>query len=83
MPCFLCNKVQTDPVRGPSQWRRGVVDGEQVLICPECQAREPRWQELMHRCERCGSPRCVIVMGSIVCKACGHDAPVAPRSGPG
>jgi hypothetical protein len=67
--------VQTDPVKGPSLWKRGVIGSEQVLVCPECQEEDPDWSNALDRCPRCGSPRLVIVMGSILCKACNHDWP--------
>ena len=38
MPCYRCAMRQTDPGKGPSDWKRGVVDGVQVLICPELSA---------------------------------------------
>ena len=25
MPCYRCERVQTDPVKGPSLWKRGVI----------------------------------------------------------
>lgn len=73
MPCHLCEKVQTDPVRGASPWARGVIEGEQVLVCPECQARDRAWTELLQRCPRCGGTRLSIVLGSVVCRQCGAE----------
>jgi Zn finger protein HypA/HybF involved in hydrogenase expression len=73
VPCFRCGKVQTDPVKGKSPWARIVVAGEQVLVCPQCQAGEPHWVADADRCPDCGSPRLMVVMGTVICRACGHD----------
>ncbi|MEA2447225.1 MAG: hypothetical protein QOK47_862, partial [Actinomycetota bacterium] len=62
MPCYRCERVQTDPVKGASPWKRGVMKDEQVLICPECQGEVPDWQSAFDHCPRCGSARLVIVM---------------------
>ena len=80
MPCYRCDRVQTDPVKGPSLWKRGVVRCEQVLVCPECQETDPQWADELDRCPRCGSARLVMVMGSILCKDCNHDW--SPPQGP-
>jgi len=37
VPCYRCGVRQTDPERGKSPWRRGVVRDQLVLICPACQ----------------------------------------------
>ena len=74
MPCHLCDKVQTDPVRGASPWARGVVEDEQILVCPDCQQRDASWTELLQRCPRCGGTRLSKVMGSVVCRSCGPQA---------
>ena len=71
MPCHLCQKVQTDPVRGASPWARGVIEGEQILVCPDCQERDRAWTELLQHCPRCGGTRLSIVLGSLVCRECG------------
>lgn len=76
VPCYRCGAVQTDPVKGASPWARGVVGREQILVCPGCQAADPAWTESLDRCESCGGTRLAIVMGSVVCRACGHDEPV-------
>lgn len=72
MPCYRCERVQTDPVKGASPWGRGVVEGEQVLICPGCQADDPNWTDALQRCPRCGGTRLSIVMGSLSCRSCGY-----------
>ena len=72
MPCFRCERVQTDPQKGAAPWARGVVSGEQILICPECQSSDPAWTEQLDRCPRCESTRVSLVMGSLVCRACDY-----------
>lgn len=72
MPCYRCPRIQTDPVKGASPWARGVVDREQILICPECQVAHPQWAEDLDRCPRCGNTRLLMVMGSLSCRACGY-----------
>lgn len=74
MPCHLCQKVQTDPVRGASPWARGVIEGEQILVCPDCQERDSAWTALLQRCPRCGGTRLSMVMGSVVCRQCGIES---------
>ena len=73
MPCYRCERVQTDPVKGPSDWKRGVVRGEQILVCPVCQEEDPAWQSAFDTCPQCGSSRLSIVMGSVLCKECEYD----------
>jgi ribosomal protein L37E len=75
MPCHRCGRVQTDPVKGASPWARGVVAGEQILLCPDCQRGDPAWRERLDRCAACGSSRLSVVLGSTVCRECGHDQP--------
>ena len=75
MPCYRCGRVQTDPVKGASPWARGVVDGEQILVCPVCQTEHPGWTDELTGCPRCGNTRLSIVMGSVLCRACGSDWP--------
>jgi ribosomal protein L37AE/L43A len=70
MPCYRCAVRQTDPGKGPSDWKRGVVDGVQVLVCPECQ-RTHDWQADLDRCAECGSTRLVRVLGDTTCRSCG------------
>ena len=73
MPCFRCEKIQTDPVKGKSPWARAVVGGEQVLLCPQCQAADPGWAAEADRCPDCSSPRLMVMMGTVICRSCGHD----------
>jgi hypothetical protein len=70
MPCYRCATRQTDPGKGPSDWKRGVVDGVQVLICPDCQ-RTHDWQSDLDACAGCGSTMLVRALGETRCKACG------------
>jgi hypothetical protein len=77
MPCFRCRIRQTDPERGASPWRRAVVDGEQVLVCPACQ-RRPDWVSGLDRCAGCGSVRLVKALGAVLCRDCGSRAEPAP-----
>ena len=74
MPCYRCERIQTDPVKGASPWARGVVAGEQILICPECQRENPDWVDALDRCPRCGSTRLSMVMGSLMCRGCDYLA---------
>jgi ribosomal protein L40E len=69
VPCYRCGARQTDPGRGASPWRRGVRGTEQVLVCPECQAR-PDWTAELDRCPRCGSTALVRRLGQTVCRDC-------------
>jgi hypothetical protein len=75
VPCYRCERVQTDPVKGPSLWKRGVVRGDQILVCPQCQEEDPQWSAALDRCPQCGSARLAIVMGSVICKECNNDWP--------
>jgi hypothetical protein len=70
MPCYRCSTRQTDPGKGPSPWKRGVIDGAQVLICPACQ-RGHDWQADLDTCASCGSTLLVRALGETRCKACG------------
>ncbi len=70
MPCYRCDRVQTDPAKGMSPWARGVVGGEQILICPDCQVSDPSWTKELEHCPRCGSTRLSMVMGSLTCREC-------------
>lgn len=85
MPCFRCGARQTDPDRGPSAWRRGVLADRQVLICPDCQGIAA-----LDLCTACGSAALICRLGEIECRDCGHvraaerpEEPTAPTSHPG
>jgi hypothetical protein len=70
MPCYRCAARQTDPGKGPSDWKRGVVGGTQVLVCPECQ-RSHDWTADLDRCASCDSTMLVRALGETRCRACG------------
>lgn len=71
MPCVYCDTRQTDPARGASPWKRGVKDGQQVLVCPACQ-RSPDWADRLDRCAACGSTALVRALGETACRSCGQ-----------
>jgi len=69
MGCLRCGRRQVDPDSGPSTWRRAVVAGEQVLVCPDCQVEG--WTDGLDRCCACGSTALVKRLGEVSCRACG------------
>ncbi|MGH3343299.1 MAG: hypothetical protein ACRDPK_10535, partial [Carbonactinosporaceae bacterium] len=69
MPCYRCGARETDPVRGPSPWKRGVTRGAQVLVCPDCQHDD--WTAGLDRCSWCSSTMLGRALGETVCRACG------------
>jgi DNA-directed RNA polymerase subunit RPC12/RpoP len=69
MPCYRCGARQTDPGKGPSPWKRGVIADEQVLVCPECQQVHD-WQADLDRCAACGSTMLIRALGQTRCRAC-------------
>jgi hypothetical protein len=71
MPCFRCGTRQSDPVRGASQWKRGVRADRQVLVCPVCQSATD-WSAELDACAGCGSVALVCRLGEIECRDCGH-----------
>jgi hypothetical protein len=81
MPCYRCGTRQTDPVRGPSAWKRGVRGGTQVLICPICQCTHD-WQDDLDHCAACGSTMLVRILGEAHCRACGATGEPAAPPGP-
>jgi hypothetical protein len=70
MPCYRCATRQTDPGKGPSDWKRGVIGGVQILVCPDCQ-RSHDWQADLDRCVACGSTMLGRALGETRCKSCG------------
>ena len=76
MPCYRCERVQTDPdpARPAAPWAVAVVQREQVLVCPVCQQEHPDWADALDRCPHCGSTRLKMMLGSIICKSCGADS---------
>jgi hypothetical protein len=77
--CLLCGRRQVDPVSGPSDWVRGVSRGEQVLVCPDCCV--PGWDDVLDRCDACGSTRLVKRLGEVLCRSCGAVDRVAGAPG--
>ena len=71
--CLICDRVATDPVKGPSLWARAVIDDEQVLVCPECQSSHPEWVHRAESCPECGSKRLSKALGDKVCRSCAHQ----------
>ena len=71
--CFVCGRPTFDPDKRERPWARGVRRGSLVLICPTCQTEHPDWTTQLDRCERCGETRLSVTLGTIVCRACGHQ----------
>jgi hypothetical protein len=83
MPCYRCGARQTDPGKGPSPWKRGVIADEQVLVCPDCQQVHD-WVSDLDRCESCGSTMLVRALGETRCRECSfakQAGPPEPRQG--
>jgi hypothetical protein len=70
VPCYRCGVRQTDPERGKSPWRRGVLRDELVLVCPACQQSRD-WTAELESCSRCGSVHLIRRLGQIECLDCG------------
>jgi hypothetical protein len=70
VPCYRCGVRQTDPERGKSPWRRGVVRDRLVLICPACQASTD-WTADLEHCAQCRSPHLIRRLGQVECLDCG------------
>ncbi len=79
MGCLRCGRRQVDPDSGPSSWRRAVVAGEQVLVCPACQT--DGWTDGLDGCAACGSTVLVKRLGEVTCRACGHLGPSIVAAG--
>jgi len=79
MGCVRCGRRQVDPASGPSDWRRAVLRGEQVLVCPDCQG--PGWTDGLDRCAGCSSTVLVKRLGEVVCRSCGRTGPPLPGDG--
>lgn len=71
--CFVCGRATYDPDKRERPWARGLRGGGLVLICPTCQEEKPDWPSQLDRCERCGQTRLSVTLGTIVCRACGHE----------
>ncbi|MGH2682069.1 MAG: hypothetical protein ACRDIX_02410 [Actinomycetota bacterium] len=70
--CHVCGRATYDPDKRERPWVRGVAGGRQVLVCPACQRDHPDWSDGLDRCERCSSTRLSVMLGNVVCRACGH-----------
>ena len=70
MPCYRCGVRQTDPERGKSPWRRGVLRDELVLVCPACQESWD-WTAELESCSRCASVHLIRRLGQVECLDCG------------
>ena len=94
MPCYRCGVRQTDPERGKSPWRRGVVRDQLVLICPACQ-ESADWTAELERCTKCRSAHLIRRLGQVECLDCGlvrepeallnpglNPGPLVPVGGP-
>ena len=70
MPCYRCGVRQTDPERGQSPWRRGVLRDQLVLVCPRCQ-ESGEWTAELESCARCASLHLIRRLGQVECLDCG------------
>ena len=70
--CALCGRPTYDPDKRERPWARAVAGGEQVLVCPQCQADRTDWAASLDRCQQCGAIRLSAMLGEVVCRACGH-----------
>jgi len=70
--CELCGRLTYDPDKRQRPWVRAASRGRQVLICPHCQAERPDWAASLDRCQQCGAIRLSVMLGEVVCRACGH-----------
>ena len=82
MPCYRCGMRQTDPERGKSPWRRGVVQDQLVLICPACQ-ESADWTAELERCAKCRSAHLIRRLGQVECLDCGLVREPEAVSAPG
>jgi hypothetical protein len=86
VPCYRCGVRQTDPERGKSPWRRGVVHDQLVLICPVCQ-ESADWTAELERCTKCRSAHLIRRLGQVECLDCGlvreSEAVLNPGPNPG
>jgi hypothetical protein len=82
MPCYRCGVRQTDPARGESPWRRGVLRDHLVLVCPLCVERAD-WASGLDCCGRCGGTHLMRRLDQVDCLDCGHvrDASGEPAGG--
>ena len=69
--CYLCGRPTYDPDKRSRPWLRAASGGRQVLVCPTCQEERPGFAGELDRCERCGAVRLSVMLGEVVCRACG------------
>jgi len=81
LPCYRCGVRQTDPERGKSPWRRGVLRDELVLVCPACQ-ESGEWTAEVESCSRCASVRLIRRLGQVECLDCGLVLGLVPAAHP-
>ena len=85
MPCYRCGVRQTDPERGKSPWRRGVLRDELILVCPACQ-ESGEWTAELESCSRCASVHLIRRLGQVECLDCGlvrePEAALVPAARP-
>jgi hypothetical protein len=74
VPCYHCGARQSDPGKGPSPWKRGVIADEQVLVCPDCQTTHD-WVADLDRCAECDSTMLVRALGETRCRQCSWAKP--------
>jgi hypothetical protein len=76
---------QTDPDRGKSPWKRGVVQDRLVLICPACQEATD-WTADLEHCAKCRSAHLIRRLGQVECLDCGlvrdPEPSLVPAGGP-
>jgi hypothetical protein len=70
VPCYRCGVRQTDPERGKSPWRRGVLRDKLVLVCPACQEAGD-WTTELEACSGCASVHLIRRLGQVECLDCG------------
>jgi hypothetical protein len=70
--CLLCGRPTFDPDKRERQWVRAAMGGGQVLVCPRCQEERADWAVQLDRCDACGATRLSVMLGQVVCRACGH-----------
>src|SRR5258708_26807396 len=78
MPCYSCGARQSDPERGPSPWKRGVVREHLVLVGPACQ-RRPGGSEELQSCARCESLHLIRRLDQVECLDCRLVREAAPE----
>lgn len=78
--CLVCGRPTYDPQKRERPWARGVSGGRLVLICPTCQSTGSDWTRALDRCARCGGTRLSVTLGTVICRACGHEVDRGARA---